>query len=234
VGKKTMVLHSLEESMASLLNEDIKKQVSEMLADLDSELAVYFFGTKDVKCEYCEDTQQLIAEVSSLSDKIDFQTYDIALDAEIAKKYHIEKTPMTVIARKNGDEIMDYGIRYAGIPAGHEFSSLIHTLTLVSSGESGLSEETKQELAGLDHDIRIQVFVTPTCPYCPPAVILAHQMALQSPRVTAEMVEATEFPDLSMQYGVSGVPHTIINEGVGELVGAAPEHMLMEQIRKVR
>ncbi|MBI9048562.1 MAG: thioredoxin family protein [Anaerolineaceae bacterium] len=220
--------------MAPLLNDDIKEQVSDMLSTMESEIAVYFFGTKEENCEYCNDAQQLIEEVSNLSDKIEFRTLDVGEDVDLAKEYHVEKTPMTVIARKDGDQVIDYGIRYAGIPAGHEFSSLIHTLILVASGESGLNDETKKELENLDKDIRLQVFVTPTCPYCPPAVILAHQMALQSPRITAEMVEATEFPALSMQYGVSGVPHTIINEGAGELVGAAPEGMLMEHIRKIK
>lgn len=220
--------------MAAFLNDDIKKQVSDLLAEMNTDVAVYFFGTQDQNCEYCADTQQLIEEVSALSDKIDFKTYDVKSDADVAAKYHVEKTPMTVIARKQDGEVVDYGIRYAGIPAGHEFSSLIHTLTLVASGESGLSDETKKELAALDKDIRLQVFVTPTCPYCPQAVILAHQMAMQSPRITAEMVEAQEFPVLSMQYGVSGVPHTIINEGAGELVGAAPEQMLMDHIRKIK
>ena len=220
--------------MAPLLNDDIKKQVSDLLSTMESEVAVYFFGTKNENCEYCNDTEQLISEVSALSDKIEFKTLDIESDADMAKEYKVERTPMTVIARKDGDEVVDYGIRYAGIPAGHEFSSLIHTLTLVASGESGLNEDTKKELESLDKDIRLQVFVTPTCPYCPQAVIVAHQMALQSPRITAEMVEATEFPALSMQYGVSGVPHTVINEGAGELVGAAPESMLMDHIRKIK
>jgi glutaredoxin-like protein len=220
--------------MTPFLNDEIKKQVSEMLAELNTEVAVLFFGTKEQQCDACADTQQLIEEVTALSDKIEFKIFDLQTDAAIAAQYHVDKTPMTVIARKENGQVVDYGIRFAGIPAGHEFSSLIHTLMLVSSGESGLSEETKKELASLDKDIRLQVFVTPTCPYCPPAVILAHQMALQSSHITAEMVEATEFPELSMQYGVSGVPHTIINEGAGELVGAAPEHMLMEHIRKIK
>ena len=220
--------------MAPLLNNDIKKQVSDLLSTMESEVAVYFFGTKKENCEYCNDTQQLISEVSELSDKIEFRTLDIEADADMAKEYKVERTPMTIIARKDGDQVVDYGIRYAGIPAGHEFSSLIHTLTLVSSGDSGLNEDTKKELESLDKDIRLQVFVTPTCPYCPQAVIVAHQMALQSPRIYAEMVEATEFQALSMQYGVSGVPHTVINEGAGEIVGAAPESMLMEHIRKIK
>ena len=63
--------------------------------------------------------------------------------------------------------------------------------------------------------------------------MLAHQMALESEMVQAEMVEASEYPELAEQYGVSGVPHTSINFGAGEVIGAAPEAMLLEQIRQV-
>ena len=41
--------------------------------------------------------------------------------------------------------------------------------------------------------VHIQVFVTLTCPYCPMAVQLAHEMAMESPLITSDMVEATEF-----------------------------------------
>jgi hypothetical protein len=63
-------------------------------------------------------------------------------------------------------------------------------------------------------------------------VLLATQMALESEWVQAETVEASEFPDLAEQYGVSGVPHTSINFGAGEMVGAAPEDMLVAEIRQ--
>jgi glutaredoxin len=76
------------------------------------------------------------------------------------------------------------------------------------------------------------VFVTPTCPYCPQAVVLAHRMALESPMVQAEMVEAMEFPELSDRYGVSGVPHTTINAGAGNVIGAAPENHLLQEIQR--
>jgi predicted DsbA family dithiol-disulfide isomerase len=64
-------------------------------------------------------------------------------------------------------------------------------------------------------------------------VVLAHQMALESDMVEAEMVEAMEFVDLSDQYGVTGVPHTVINEGAGELIGAVPEAVLLDKIREI-
>ena len=62
--------------------------------------------------------------------------------------------------------------------------------------------------------------------------MLAHQMALESPWVQAEMVEAIEFPELSNRHRVSGVPQTTINDGAGAVVGAVPEeHLLAEVLR---
>ena len=62
--------------------------------------------------------------------------------------------------------------------------------------------------------------------------MLAHQMALESEMVTAEGVEAMEFPELVSRFSVSGVPHTIINAGAGTFIGAAPENYLVEEIKK--
>jgi predicted DsbA family dithiol-disulfide isomerase len=58
-------------------------------------------------------------------------------------------------------------------------------------------------------------------------------MAMQSPLVEAEMVEAMEFPELAERFGVSGVPQTTINFGAGTVVGAVPEDYLVEEIRQV-
>jgi hypothetical protein len=62
--------------------------------------------------------------------------------------------------------------------------------------------------------------------------VLAHQMAMESDMVQAEMVEAMEFNDLSNRYGVSGVPHTVVNDGKGNVVGAVPETNLMAEIQR--
>jgi len=62
-------------------------------------------------------------------------------------------------------------------------------------------------------------------------VVLAHRMAIESPWIEAEAVEAMEFPDLSDRFNVSGVPQTTINEGAGTIVGAAPEDYLIQEIK---
>jgi len=62
--------------------------------------------------------------------------------------------------------------------------------------------------------------------------VLAHQMAMESPLVQAEAVEAMEFPALADKFDVSGVPHTTINDGLGNVVGAVPEDALVGEIQK--
>ena len=61
--------------------------------------------------------------------------------------------------------------------------------------------------------------------------MLAHQLALESEWVVSEAVEAMEFPGLADRFNVSGVPHTSINFGAGEIVGASPESYLVEKIK---
>jgi glutaredoxin-like protein len=216
---------------AQLLNDDIKKQVREVFAQLKNPVQVLFFGNSD-NCLYCDDALALVQEVVELSGKLSLAVYDLHDDAAIAAQYKVDKTPGLVLAGLDGEQILDFGIRYAGIPSGHEFSSLIHDLVLVSGRDSGLSAKTREFLKKLDKPVHLQVFVTPTCPYCPRAVVLAHQMALESPMVEAEMIEATEFPELSNRFKVSGVPQTTINAGAGTAVGALPEDNLLAEIMR--
>ena len=64
-------------------------------------------------------------------------------------------------------------------------------------------------------------------------MLLAHQMALESPLVQAESVDAMEFPELANRFNVNGVPQTTINQGLANVVGAVPETKLVEAIKQV-
>lgn len=144
-----------------LLNAQIIGQIQEVFANLKEPVQVLYFG-QEKGCEYCADAYQLLEEVTAISDRLHLEIYDIDGDAEIAQQYHVDKAPGIVIAGRNGDQNQDYGIRYAGIPSGHEFSSLIHDLVNVSRRDSGLSKETREYLKTLDKPVLLQVFVTPT------------------------------------------------------------------------
>ncbi len=216
-----------------ILSPEVEQQVREFFQqELRHPIrVVYFTGGSD--CMYCDLTQQLLEELAQVDDRIHLTVYNIDEHADKAKAYQVDRVPATIILAEEEGEEKDYGIRFYGIPAEYEFSSLLHTLAMVSKRESGLSQPTLKFLEQLDRPVKLDVFVTPSCPYCPRMVYLAHQMALASPKVQSAMVEAMEFPDWATQFGVSSVPHTVINEGAGTLIGAVPEGMLVEEIRRV-
>ncbi|MFW6267174.1 MAG: thioredoxin family protein, partial [Halanaerobium sp.] len=114
----------------------------------------------------------------------------------------------------------------------YEFTSLIEDILDMSDHERiDLSEDIKKEVKALDSDVLLQVFITPTCPYCPRAVRVAHQMAMLNPKLRGEMVEAMEFEELSASFNVSGVPKTVINSGADEQVGAVPAKTILKKIQ---
>lgn len=147
--------------MTSLLNEDIKKQVADVFADLKNPVNILFFGKED-DCPYCDDTQQLMEELAALSEQLQVTVYDLDKDSAVAAQYNIDKAPGLVLAAQDGDDTIDLGIRFAGIPSGHEFSTLIHDLLQVASRDSGLNKKTRDYLKTLTEPLHLQVFVTPT------------------------------------------------------------------------
>jgi glutaredoxin-like protein len=210
----------------ALLNDQIRKEVTSMLSDVSSPVTFKVF-TQEMECEYCKETRELIEEVASLSDKLSVEIYDFVKDKALADELGIDKLPAAAIVGAK-----DYGIRLYGIPAGYEFGSLIEDIKLVAGGDSGLAPETRKMVSELTKPVRLQVFVTPTCPYCPRAVILAHQLAVESDLITSDMVEVSEFPQLAVKYQVMGVPRTVIDESI-HVEGAVPEPMLMKEFAKL-
>jgi len=213
----------------ALLSEQDQEQLRNEFAGIQQPVKLIVF-TQEFECQYCRETRQIAEEVADLSDQITLEVYDLLADKEIAEQYNIDKIPATIVM-VSGEEPVDFGIRYYGIPSGYEFSSLIHDILMVGDGSIELAAETEQWLAELTTPLHFQVFVTPTCPYCPQAVLMAHKMAMASEFVTADMVEANEFPHLSMKYSVMGVPRTVINEDF-HVEGAVPEHMLLAKMQE--
>jgi glutaredoxin-like protein len=205
------------------LSDNDQEAVRQRLERMKNPVKLIHF-TQELECQFCRETRGVLQEISQLSDQLSLEVYNFQIDKEKASQYVVDKIPATVI---EGNK--DYGIRIYGVPFGYEFAALLDVVVLVSRGESGLKPETLEVLEELVRPVHLQVFVTPTCPYCSIAVRLAHQMTLASDLVTADMVEATEFPQLVYRYGVRGVPHTVINEDAS-ITGAMPERDFVARI----
>jgi alkyl hydroperoxide reductase subunit AhpF len=99
----------------------------------------------------------LLEEVTALSDKLHLETKDFVRDKQEADSLGVTRIPAFVLqGRARGK------VRYFGIPAGYEFSTLVEDLLDLSKGTTNLSEKTRTALKEVDQDLHVQVFVTPT------------------------------------------------------------------------
>lgn len=198
----------------------LRKEFAEKLVN-DVRLVVF---TQEMPCAFCRETLELAKELAELSPKIKVEAYDFVKDQIRARELRVDKIPaVAVIGAK------DYGVRFYGMPSGYEFSSFVGAILDVSRGDSGLSQKTREALKRVDGPVHIQVFVTPTCPFCPAAVRLAHRFAIESEMIWADMIEAMEFVPLAQKYAVTGVPKIVINEKY-EVAGALPEDLFLMHV----
>ena len=183
------------------------------------------------ECRTCGPTRELVEEVSALSPRIHLEVVDYYKNREEAASRGIDRVPAVTIG--SGDSPR---IRFFGMPSGFEFAQFLDSVIASSEKKSSLPLETRRQLKDLEDDVHIKVFVTPTGQYCSPVASLAHTMAIESPRVTADVIQVQEFPDLASVHNVMGVPKTVINDTV-VFTGAVSEetflHRVMEAVGAV-
>lgn len=142
----------------ALLSEQDRQVVRSHLADLEHDVTLLLFTQTIGGPETGRIAKQILDELSGLSDRIHVDEVNVVLDTERAAQYRIDKIPATVVLRDGEDT----RIRFFGAPAGYEFMSLVEAVILAGGEDSGLTEESKQLIAGVQEPISIDVFVTPT------------------------------------------------------------------------
>lgn len=214
--------------MKPLLDSALQNQIREHLSPMKKSITIVLF-TKSEPCETCSETTQLLTEISQLSDLITLEVKNIDTDAHLAKQYGVTLTPSFVFL----DENKDYrGVKFNGIPAGHEINSFLSAILDMSGLDYGFNDDLKTRIQKINKPVNIKVFVTLSCPHCPGAVQNAHRLAMLNPNIEGEMIEAQTFYELSSKYKVSGVPKIVINETI-ELVGNQPIEAFMKQLERL-
>ncbi len=166
--------------------------------------SIYDAGKRD--CPACQDTANFLKQIVELaSGKIKLEEYSLTKDPKVCEQYHVKRVPTILFP--------DHGIRYTGAPIGLESVPLIQTIVIASTGLTGIPAEMANELKQRAQGKIIRTIVTPTCPYCPTAVSIAHRIAIASKgQVTSEVIESYEHGDLAARYQVTGVPAVAIGK----------------------
>jgi glutaredoxin-like protein len=187
-----------------------------------SKVRLIFFE-QSIGCETCGPTRRVLEQIARENEHVTLDTLNLVLDKDKAAEYGVDRVPAVIVSGL-GDRV-----RFYGAPLGNELPTLVEAISMASTGHTRLNEQSRSLLKSLSKPVRLQVFFTPTCIYCPQMISLANQAAIECPFVSATAIDATEYPDLVRRFNVNGVPKTVIND-TAELVGAAPEDTFISAI----
>lgn len=206
-----------------LLNEQVTAETRRVLADLREPVRMTCFS--EPECHACRNVVELAGEVAALSPLLRLEMRDFAADAQEVARLGIARVPALALAREGAERVP---ICYYGLPAGYEFGAFLRTLVLLSTGRGapGVDEAT---VAPIVSPATLRVFVLAACPRCPEMAYLCNSVAAASPLVTAEIVDASAFPDLVARFQVGAVPKVVINEKL-HLTDVVPAAVLVEKI----
>src|SRR3989304_7596455 len=163
-----------EEKRPELIPDDVKKVIRDtFLKQLKEPVLIEVYTKQGENDQYNEATVALTKTFSELSDKVTISFYTVGDDQ--AKKRNVLRSPTLLIAPDK------YRIRYTGSPLGEEGRSFLVALMMASTGMSILTAPAMAKIAAIKDKRDIQVFVTPTCPYCPQQALAALSPAIVNP-----------------------------------------------------
>jgi thioredoxin reductase (NADPH) len=205
------------------LPDDVKKVIQEtFFKDLKEDVVIEVYTKPGVNDQFNEAAVSLIKALSVLSDKLRVSFYRVGDEQSIQR--NVQRSPTVLIAPDK------YRLRYTGAPLGEEGRSLLVSILMASAGKSVLTAPAMEKIASLKEKRDIQVFVSPTCPYCPQQVLSAFSAAIIKPDlISAEVVEIYENQDLAENLGSLSVPQTLMN-GIFTGLGLQPEEFFVESL----
>ncbi|MHA1617382.1 MAG: thioredoxin family protein [Candidatus Njordarchaeales archaeon] len=185
-----------------ILSEDDKKVLAEKF-EKEMVNPVPISLVKSDNCNYCDPVEELLKELAEVSSgKILVKVSE--MNPTLSKILRVNRGPIVLIGSKGE-------VRYTGAPLGEEGWAFIETIAIASNDKHGLDEYV-DDLRSLDRKVRIETVVTPTCPYCPYAVLIANRIAIASRgKVISDTIEAYEFPEIADKWGITAVPTVILS-----------------------
>src|SRR5699024_4478673 len=189
-----------------ILDGDMKAQLTQYLELLEDDILLKVsVGSDDIS----KDMLSLVNELEELSSKIKVE------------KTELERTPSFSVNRVNEDT----GIVFAGIPLGHEFTSLVLALLQVSGRAPKIDQEVIDQIKNLDGEYHFETYVSLTCQNCPEVVQELNMMRVLKPNVTNTMIDGAVNKEEVERLNIMAVPTAYLN---GEEFGGG--RMTVEEI----
>ncbi|WP_160725158.1 alkyl hydroperoxide reductase subunit F [Bacillus sp. USDA818B3_A] len=189
-----------------ILDKDIKDQLEQYLQLLEGDVLLKVSaGTDDVS----RDTLALVDELANMSSRIKVE------------KTELERTPSFSVNRIGEDT----GITFAGVPLGHEFTSLVLALLQVSGRAPKVDQKLIDQVKNIKGEYHFESYISLTCHNCPDVVQALNVMSNLNPNITHTMIDGGAFKEEVESKGIMAVPTVFLN---GESFGSG--RMSLEEI----
>ena len=208
------------------ISKPMTVKIKAAAASITGTVELLYFGQPTIG-EAVVDTLQICQLIHEANPRIIVKVYDSESDKKVCTEMGVLFFPTLIIKGKNKGSL-----RFLGTPLGYQLPVLVDALKNASEGLSGLKPKTLEKLDSIKKDLNIKTFVTPVCPYCPRVSKLVVGLAIESPRVKAEIINAGDFTYVSKKYKVEGTPRTVVNEKL-DIDGALHESDFMERLMAI-
>jgi NADH-dependent peroxiredoxin subunit F len=197
-----------------VLNNDILQALKGYTASMQKDVT---FVVQTGEHSKRDELIQFLSAMAGVSDKLSLVERDTQ---------GLLRSPVSFLIEAEGD---DTGIRFSGIPGGHEFNSLVLAMLHASGRELKLDDSVKKLVQGVNDKLNFEVFISLSCHNCPDVVQVLNQFALLNPNISSEMIDGGLFQAVVNERDIQGVPSVYLN---GELFanGKVDAAMLIDKL----
>lgn len=175
-----------------MLDQEIKAQLNEYLKLLENDIVLKAsIGSDDVSKE----VEELVNELASMSDRI------------TVERVELERTPSFSVNRAGEDT----GVIFAGVPLGHEFTSLVLALLQVSGRPPKEDQAVIDQIKKIEDTLHFETYVSLSCHNCPEVVQALNLMSVLNPNITHTMIEGNAYKEEVESKDVMAVPTVYLN-----------------------
>ncbi len=189
-----------------MLDDDIKKQLAEYLQLLENDVLIKTSTGSD---SISNDMAALMDELTALSPRIK------------TEQVKLPRTPSFTINRMEED----FGVTFAGIPLGHEFTSLVLALLQVSGRAPKVDSKLIDQVKSIKGEYHFETYISLSCHNCPEVVQALNLMSILNPGITHTMIDGAAFKEEAESKNIMAVPTVLLN---GEEFGSG--RMTLEEI----
>lgn len=192
---------------SSLLNDQLRVQLKGILEKVENEVTLV--SIVDESNEKSLELRDLVLDISDLGSKVNCEIYLKGENLELENKIHADKYPIVALLNMKREYT---GVKFHGVPGGHELNSFI--LAIYNAGGPGqqVSEEIIKSVKAIDKNVNIKVCVSLSCHLCPDVVASAQRLAIENENIEAEMLDIANFKEIKDKFKIMSVPAMIIND----------------------